>query len=179
MLFRSPAQAIEDAKEYTFGILETVGREFTDQSIIELEKTFEKTLNVKEYDEILGIVDALYSGEVPIIIFNEAYRDIVIDTHTDFEEVTRVLEQHQVETEVVVEKEEKKDIVETPFHVYISGIDTFGNISKTSRSDVNVIATVNPKTQQILLTSTPRDSYVPLSISNGIKDKLTDRKSVV
>ena len=57
--------------------------------------------------------------------------------------------------------------------VYISGIDTYGDVSAKSRSDVNIIATVNTGTKQVLLVSTPRDYYVPLSISNGIPDKLT------
>jgi LCP family protein required for cell wall assembly len=57
--------------------------------------------------------------------------------------------------------------------VYISGMDTWGHISVASRSDVNILAAVNPQTKQILLVSTPRDYYVPLSISGGAKDKLT------
>jgi LCP family protein required for cell wall assembly len=59
------------------------------------------------------------------------------------------------------------------FTVFISGIDTPGAVSKTSRSDVNILATVNTKTHQVFLLTTPRDYYVPLSISNGVKDKLT------
>ena len=61
-----------------------------------------------------------------------------------------------------------------PFNVYISGIDVYGDINKNSRSDVNIIATVNPITHQILLTTTPRDYYVPITgISGGQNDKLT------
>lgn len=61
-----------------------------------------------------------------------------------------------------------------PFHLYISGIDVAGDITKTSRSDVNIIATVNPGTRKILLTTTPRDYYVELpGISGGVRDKLT------
>lgn len=59
------------------------------------------------------------------------------------------------------------NVSEEPFSVYISGIDVYGDITQQSRSDVNIIATVNPKTKQILLVTTPRDYYVP------------DRKSVV
>lgn len=57
--------------------------------------------------------------------------------------------------------------------VYISGIDTYGSVSTKSRSDVNIIATIHTGTKQVLLVSTPRDYFVPLSISNGIPDKLT------
>ena len=58
------------------------------------------------------------------------------------------------------------------FNVYISGIDTSGTISNVSRSDANIIATVNTNTHEILLTSIPRDYYVTLH-SKGAKDKLT------
>lgn len=60
------------------------------------------------------------------------------------------------------------------FSVYISGIDSrSSNMIAKSRSDVNIIATVNTETKQVLLVSTPRDFYVPLPISNGQPDKLT------
>ena len=64
-------------------------------------------------------------------------------------------------------------ITKEPFTIYISGIDTYGEVSETSRSDVNLIAVVNPKTYQILLVTTPRDYYVPIpGVSGGQKDKI-------
>ena len=71
--------------------------------------------------------------------------------------------------------------VETPkvskdrfFNIYVSGIDTYGAISSVSRSDVNILMTVNRDTKRILLTTTPRDSYVPIADGgNNQKDKLT------
>ncbi len=66
------------------------------------------------------------------------------------------------------------DVTKEPFNVYISGIDVYGELNKQSRSDVNLIATVNPKTQKILLTTTPRDYYVKIpGVSGEKKDKLT------
>lgn len=66
------------------------------------------------------------------------------------------------------------DVTEQPFNVYISGIDVYGEIEKESRSDVNLIATVNPKTHKILLTTTPRDYYVTIpGVSGEQRDKLT------
>ena len=59
------------------------------------------------------------------------------------------------------------------YTIYLSGIDTRGEMTASSLSDVNIILTVNTKTKQILLVSTPRDYYVPLSISGGVPDKLT------
>lgn len=57
--------------------------------------------------------------------------------------------------------------------VYISGVDTWGSAATKSRSDVNILAVINTNTKKVLLVSTPRDYNVPLSISGGIKDKLT------
>lgn len=65
-------------------------------------------------------------------------------------------------------------VTEQPFNVYISGIDVYGDLEQESRSDVNLIATINPKTHKILLTTTPRDYYVTIpGISGEEKDKLT------
>ena len=65
-------------------------------------------------------------------------------------------------------------VTEAPFNVYISGIDVYGEIDQESRSDVNIIATINPKTHKILLTTTPRDYYVTIpGVSGGQRDKLT------
>lgn len=61
-----------------------------------------------------------------------------------------------------------------PYIAYISGIDVYGEIEKESRSDVNMLAVVNPKTEQILLVTTPRDYYVDIpGVTDGNKDKLT------
>jgi len=65
------------------------------------------------------------------------------------------------------------NVVSEPFSIYITGIDTYGDISSVSRSDVNIVMTVNPKTKQILLTSIPRDYYVQLHGTTGSRDKLT------
>ncbi len=79
-----------------------------------------------------------------------------------------------IEIKVTVErKNSNADLSTEPFNVFISGIDTYGDISIVSRSDVNMIATVNPRTHQILLTSIPRDYYVQLHGTTGLKDKLT------
>lgn len=64
-------------------------------------------------------------------------------------------------------------ITKEPFVVYCSGIDArVDDISAKSRSDVNILAVVNPTTKQILLVNTPRDYYLPLA-RNGELDKLT------
>ncbi|MGN1166057.1 MAG: LCP family protein [Lachnospiraceae bacterium] len=71
-------------------------------------------------------------------------------------------------------EEHTLSVTDQPFNIYISGIDVYGNITKESRSDVNLIATINPVTHKILLTTTPRDYYVVIpGVSGEQRDKLT------
>ena len=63
--------------------------------------------------------------------------------------------------------------VDKPYVLYISGIDTAGKISTVSRSDVNILMVVNPAKHSILLVNTPRDYYVQLHGTTGLRDKLT------
>lgn len=63
----------------------------------------------------------------------------------------------------------EKDVI----NIYISGMDEYGNVVTKSRSDVNMVVTINPETKQILLTNIPRDYYVQLHDTTGYKDKLT------
>ena len=170
-----PAQTIDDAAGYSFGIISTLGREYTDSMINSIQTDLNTTITTVEYEDMYSLVDALYEKKVVAIIFNEAYRgSIKEENHQNFDTETRVLGNHQIETVVEVEEtEDKNEDLKKPFIMYLSGIDTYGELAKTSRSDVNIIAVVNPETAQILLVNTPRDYYVPLSISNGVCDKLT------
>ena len=67
---------------------------------------------------------------------------------------------------------EAKKITKEPFVVYLSGVDTRGDLTDKARSDVNIIAAVNPVTKQVVLINTPRDYYVDLAGTSS-KDKLT------
>lgn len=173
------AQSIVDAKDYDFGILATQDRENTDKTLQAAKETAGQELKTVEFMDTSTLVDALYAGEVQAIVFNEAFINSVEDQYKTFSKDTRKLVQHEIETKVEEQTYEDTDVTTKSFNVYLSGIDLYGKISQTSRSDVNIIATVNPLTKKILLTSTPRDYYVPLygekgkSVSGGMPDKLT------
>ena len=123
---------------------------------------------------VTALADALTNREVTAIIFNESYNDLLNETegYTDFMNNIRIIYSVDVEHSVSSGSDTSKTDLGI-FTLYLSGIDTFGDAIKTSRSDVNVIAVVNMKTKHILLVNTPRDYYVPLSISDGEPDKLT------
>ncbi len=171
------AQTLGDAKDYTFGILRAQDRENTNKALDDAKEKIGKALQTAEYDDPMTLVDALYAKEVQAIILNKSFVDTVKEQYKTFTRDTRELETSKIETEV--EELVDTDVTTKPFNVYISGIDVYGKINQTSRSDVNIIATVNPLTKKVLLTSTPRDYYVPLytkggkSYSGGMPDKLT------
>ena len=171
------AEKIEDALSYTFGRQNTdVGTEGekAGKAQEQIESDHGVDLQVKVYDSVDGVVQALYDGDVQAIIMNEAMRNTIEEHFEDFSEDTKIL--HEVIFKTKVEKTEKKtgDVTKDTFNVYISGIDVYGDISTNSRSDVNIIATINPTTKQVLLTTTPRDYYVEIpGVSSGRKDKLT------
>lgn len=167
------AKSLQDAKNYIFGILKTQDRNITDSALSKISKTLGKTVNTKEYDSIEALMNALLvEKEIYAIVLNKSFIDLFEEIEGHAEDAEKIREIHSVlvETEGLTAAP-KKDL--SVFTVYISGIDCFGSIKRRSRSDVNIIATVNTETGQVLLVSTPRDFFVPLSISNGIPDKLT------
>lgn len=122
-------------------------------------------------DDYSKLADDLYNNTVHAILVNTAYNGMFEEAYENFANETKEIWSYEVDTEV---KSFAKDVDVTskPFTIYISGIDTYGKVSTVSRSDVNMIVTVNPKTKQILMSSIPRDYYVTLA-NKGKKDKLT------
>lgn len=80
-----------------------------------------------------------------------------------------------VMTEITKGNESKGvQVTREPFGLYISGIDVYGDIEQKSRSDVNLLTYMNPKSHQMVLITTPRDYYVTIpGVSGEDKDKLT------
>ena len=168
------AQSLADIAGYKIGILEIQDRESTDFALSEINKALNTTLETGEYESIERLMDGLlFSKKVNAVVINESFLELLEDTeeHKDDEEKIRKIHTVKRPIETPEYKEPPKN--ENIFTVYISGIDCFGSIRRRSRSDVNILATVNIETGQILLVSTPRDYFVPLSISHGIPDKLT------
>ena len=169
----NPATSMGDTKGYTFGYIADADTKNTQNILDEISKSF-GTIKSKEYSSMTALADALYDDEVDAILINQGYVDLLTekDGYTDFRDQTRVLYTYTTTHEVdpIVPN---TSITKEPFVVYCSGIDARVNdISAKSRSDVNILAVVNPTTKQILLVNTPRDYYLPLA-RNGELDKLT------
>ena len=168
-----PAQEMADTLEYTYGILKSMDRHVTDQAIEKLNKELKEEIAVQELRSIPNLLDALLDGDADAILFPEAYFSLLSDLPGYENVASKIRALATLEFKGENKDEGKKINSEDTFTVFISGIDTWGGIGAKSRSDVNILATVNTETKQVLLVSTPRDYYVPLSISDGIPDKLT------
>ena len=161
------------------GVLKTIGKEATKKSLADLKKN-NVTYTKKTYDNMLGMLKALYNGEVDAIVLNEAYRSNVCDLedYTNFNNDTKVIHKTVYYTKENSSSLAVSDITSKPFNILISGNDSFGSLDENSRSDVDMLVTINPVTSTILLTSIPRDSYVKevcndYACNYGAYDKLT------
>lgn len=126
-------------------------------------------LNQTEYDSMTALLEAFYNGEVDSIIINESSRSQILDmeAYSNFDSNTRVVYQTSFEVKNNDSASAVSDITSKPFNVLISGSDTRGGFDENGRSDVIMVATVNPKTHTILLTSVPRDFYVTTACDAG------------
>ena len=124
------------------------------------------------YNSSSDLVNDLLESKINVIILEESIKNVLSEEIVDFENSIRVIYTFKVRIKTESTLKEV-NVTKEPFAVYLSGIDTYGEISSVSRSDVNIVMLVNPKTHQILLISIPRDYYVQLHGTTGNKDKLT------
>lgn len=123
----------------------------------------------KEYGSLTEMLESFYNGEVDSIVISESSRSQILDmeNYADFDNNTRVVYQTSYKIENTDKANAVSNITNTPFNVLISGSDTRGGFDENGRSDVIMVATVNPKTGTILLTSIPRDFYVTTACDAG------------
>ena len=167
---------IKDLDGQKFGVLKKIDREHTDFMLNQLSEQFTNEINKTEYKDSKEMLNDLLDGRTDAIIMNEGFRDSFNLIDTKFESETRIL--YSLDKEEVVKNTKSASVTKEPFVVYISGIDTSGPISTTSRSDVNMLMVVNPVKKKVSLVSIPRDYYVALQCPNGAcetgaMDKLT------
>lgn len=167
----SKYQSLADVKDFLLGTFNENTNVYKD-AIDKLTKKVDVTL--VETESSLEAIEWLLEDEISVILLSNLHKEQYEEDHGNLDDKVRVLETIEVvsdhkETEVVAIKPVSDDVMT----IYISGIDTYGTINLRSRSDVNMLATINTKNHEILLTSIPRDYYVQLHDKPGNKDKLT------
>ena len=178
-LSSSSMSDVSDLNNAKVGSLKTIGKEGTQKSLKDIKKN-NVSVNNKKYDNVPGLIKALYDGDVDAVILNEAYRSNVLELegYNAFNDETKVIHQTVFYTNDTNDALAVSDITTTPFNILISGNDSFGKLDEVSRSDVDMVVTVNPVTSTVLMTSIPRDSYVQeycddYACNYGANDKLT------
>ena len=175
-----------DLKKKKIGTILEMDKEATQRTLKALKEEGIK-YSTEDYSSLEDLVYALYDSKVDAICLNEKYRDILHETEAffAFNTSTKVVYQnvHYVEREASDnESDPVNDITKDAFTILVSGNDSYGSLQDANtRSDANMLLTVNPKTGTILMTSIPRDYYVDLicpgdgemACPEGSKDKLT------
>ena len=130
------------------------------------------TIVTEKTNDVHELADKLIANEVDAILIEDSYYAIIEEEMEDFRDKIKIVYTFTLEDTIQTIAKEVS-VTEEPFVIYISGIDSYGKISSVARSDVNMLAIVNPATRQILLVNTPRDYYVKLHGTSGYRDKLT------
>lgn len=128
-------------------------------------------LATETVDSYQAAYENLINGSSQAMVLNSAYSSLLELSYDDYESNLKTIYTYKIKKSV---SSEAKSSDANVFNIYISGIDTYGSISTVSRSDVNIILTVNMNTHKILMTTTPRDSYVQIPDGGADQyDKLT------
>ena len=147
--------------------------------LTELKSELKKKTTAK-IEKTESLSDSLMKLSYPenVVLLNSGTYDSITENDAEYASHLKVIDKLKVKIKKKVEKTSDIDVTNTPFTIYLSGIDTRGtNLPARSLSDVNMFIVVNPKTKHILIVSIPRDSYVTLH-GIGAKDKLTHAGSL-
>lgn len=158
----SGLQSVQDITADTIlGFEMSMAEEGTEKMLGKVEKKARSDPKKKEFDNLNAEISGLYQKEAEVIVLNESFRNTVLDEYEHFNEETRVIYSISYQ-EPQKNISRKIDVSSKPFLVLVTGMDSYGAIDTVSRSDVNILAAVDPAAGNILLVSIPRDYYVPI-----------------
>lgn len=145
-----------------------------DESAEKAVKELKSRTNAEElsYDDMYTLSSDLKDNKINSMLLDKTYYNMLLDENEISEDEVKLIHSFNIE----VKKKVTKQNVDTlkPFNIFLSGSDARSNyIASKTRSDVNMIISVDPKKKTILLTSIPRDYYVSVYGKTGLKDKLT------
>lgn len=184
VLQEDPAQCAADLADYDFGILESMDRKNTDAALLKLEEEMGTGAYTFAYASPVELASALLEEKAGAIVINESYLSLLDEVDeeesaeepealADFGNSIRRVAYYEIEQDQLDQLPQREGTEDDTLVFYVSGIDTRGSKKNVSRSDVNILVLANTKTKQILMVNTPRDYYVPLSVSGKTPDKLT------
>ena len=169
VLKKSNYDDIKELKKQRIGIKEIHNNDGLEKA----KKYLVKKINpkYKEYEDIALVSENLLDKNVEAIVLEDAEIKIIEEENPEIYENFKIIYKFEIKVRVE-DLTTKVNILKEPFNIYISGVDTFGKIESATRSDVNMLLTINPKEELIHITWVPRDYYVHINGST-YKDKLT------
>lgn len=174
--------SLKDLSGKKIGTTSELDAKSTEKCLTDIKKSID--FDQEDYPNYNQEMTDLYDGRIDGVILDESSRGIVYEQFLNISQVTKVVHTTSYKApreHAIVDSKHPVDVTKDPFTIYFSGNDSFGDIQKTGRTDSNMLVTVNPKTHRILMTSIPRDYYVPVACAedaadgcpDGQKDKLT------
>lgn len=174
--------SLKDLSGKKIGTTSELDAKSTEKCLTDIKKSID--FDQEDYPNYNQEMTDLYDGRIDGVILDESSRGIVYEQFLNISQVTKVVHTTSYKApreHAIVDSKHPVDVTKDPFTIYFSGNDSFGDIQETSRTDSNMLVTVNPKTHRILMTSIPRDDYVPVACAedaadgcpDGQKDKLT------
>ena len=175
VLDENEAEELEDLAGYEIGYDSILEEYAAGEALSYIEEALSGDLEITDYESMYEMIDDLEAGTVEAVVLSVSYKEVAeeIEEYEWIEDGLREIERIEVNIEKETQEEAEEDSDLGTFIIYISGIDSFGDVSVKSRSDVNILAVVNTETKNILLVTTPRDYYVTFEVTNGAYDKLT------
>lgn len=178
VLSNDKAQNLNDAANYKFAINSTASNANINTSIESISSETGKTIKPTEYTNWSNLVNALYDNKnVRAIVINHSMMSIISQEFPDFEDSIKIIKTYEYKEKVELDAS-NVNVKRDPFIIYVSGISSDDGedtkLASKALSDVNILAVINPETKQVLLVTTPRDSYIKISNSSGVTgyDKL-------
>lgn len=155
---------IDDLNDKKIGVLENESEY--------VENKLSKKIDYKsiEYDNNIEMLNDLKNEELDAVVVLDTNMDLLKESNPDYNNIMSIYT-FAITTKVETINKEV-DISKDSFVLYLSGIDTNGRVASKARSDVNILAAIDPIEKKILIINTPRDYYVKLSNKNAY-DKLT------
>lgn len=174
--------SLKDLSGKKIGTTSELDAKSTEKCLTDIKKSID--FDQEDYSNYNQEMTDLYDGRIDGVILDESSRGIVYEQFLNISQVTKVVHTTSYKApreHAIVDSKHPVDVTKDPFTIYFSGNDSFGDIQETSRTDSNMLVTVNPKTHRILMTSIPRDYYGPVACAedaadgcpDGQKDKLT------
>ena len=167
---------IDDLKDKNISYAKSI-----DASSLDALKELKRKVSINE-QEVAGygeMLEKLDSKEHDCALIVQSYYDVLLENDESIADKYKIIYKYSIK-EKVIDYVKDVDVTKETFNIFITGIDSYDSVTEKSRSDVNIIVSVNPKTHKILLINVPRDYYIPLyghdgdKVLNGEeKDKLT------